>query len=312
MPRRGQERDVYERDEVEYDRQGRRGRGPDTAMLEADIDRKRTARGPPPVDELEREPERRRSPPPLHRRTSSAGPMVARSRLGENHERRPQPREVDRVHEHEEIHLPRGHGRRSPGVDIERDEMHLRRDKSRPRGNIVEEDEYIRRGMEDYRLGERSARSKFRDNEPGGELVRGGRPDRRPDEFGGRVSYERERSRPRGEVDEMIIGREDRRRGRGRGEDEVYIRRETDRSPSSESSVTEAPHVQAPPIHQDVVTHHKHVEHGKSIKCMNSGTVNELTSSHQDTAVRNRLVDRRISMTLRYAEGELNVLLAVT
>lgn len=74
----------------------------------------------------------------------------------------------------------------------------------------------------------------------------------------------RTRSRPR-DVDreEVFIRRDDSPGRRGMERDEIIIRREMNESPTSEASFEPEPlPLHAPPIHQDYVTHHKHVDHG--------------------------------------------------
>ncbi|KKA18680.1 hypothetical protein T310_7377 [Rasamsonia emersonii CBS 393.64] len=66
------------------------------------------------------------------------------------------------------------------------------------------------------------------------------------------------------ERDDIIIRREERegRRGRGVERNEVAFRRREDRSTSPESaSSPERPVIVAPPIHQDIITHHRHIDH---------------------------------------------------
>jgi hypothetical protein len=203
------------RDEERLDRRGRRAR---------DVR----------LEELERPCERRR--PVIPRRSSSAGPLVVKSRHGHGHggdyERIPR-----EWHEHEEVHVPYRPRRRSPTVvetERERDQMYLRRPRSRPR-------------------------RKTREIETEWEVEAEPRIARRT------------RAIP-DESDEIIISRERENRERVTGveRDEVIVRHRHDRSPStSESSLDEPPPIRAPPIHQDVITHHRHVEHGKSARLMN-------------------------------------------
>lgn len=86
-----------------------------------------------------------------------------------------------------------------------------------------------------------------------------------------RHSSPRARSRSRyriDERDEIIIRREERegRRGRGVERNEIAFRRREERSTSPESaSSPERPVIVAPPIHQDIITHHRHIDHGQYI-----------------------------------------------
>ncbi|KAJ5906566.1 uncharacterized protein N7473_003482 [Penicillium subrubescens] len=79
---------------------------------------------------------------------------------------------------------------------------------------------------------------------------------------------ERRRSKPRRrEVDDeedILVRREEHGRERGRDSaesDEILIRKSKRRSPPQDPSPSPEP-IRAPPIHQDVITHHRHVDHG--------------------------------------------------
>lgn len=95
------------------------------------------------------------------------------------------------------------------------------------------------------------------------------------------VSHERSRARSYSDDEDEIIIRRDERQGRSgdRTRQEIIIRRSsTSRSPSPTASVsTRAPTMVAPPppepqviyapqIHQEVITHHRHVDHGYEIQ----------------------------------------------
>ncbi|KMU74830.1 hypothetical protein CISG_00760 [Coccidioides immitis RMSCC 3703] len=74
-----------------------------------------------------------------------------------------------------------------------------------------------------------------------------------------------ERQRPKTDEGEGIfIATEDKRGGRGRRSErgDVIIRRRIDRSFSPEPSIELTRSIHAPPIHQDIVTHHRHIDHG--------------------------------------------------
>ena len=192
--------------------------------------------------------------------------MVLRSRQGEDYDYLP--REAEHIHEHEEIFIPGGRRRRVPSDEWDRDRIYLRRE--RPRRPIPSgDDEIITRKIRDYQLDDLPTHGRrHREYESDWEIERELKRNRRAEDVPYRmVSHERERSRPHAdEMEELIISRESRERERRRGDmerEEIIIRREADRSPSPESLIAEPVPIRAPPIHQDVITHHKHVEHGK-------------------------------------------------
>ena len=87
-----------------------------------------------------------------------------------------------------------------------------------------------------------------------------------------RVSRERERSRHDHESDDEIIIRRDTREG-GRGGDrkqeEIIIRkgsRSRSSSPISSGRGLEPPAIYAPPIHREVITHYRNVDHGFEVR----------------------------------------------
>jgi hypothetical protein len=244
---------------------------------------------------------RERSPPNFLRedygRTSS-GPVVLRAREREDFEFAPRPRRRSpslepeirreppppRDFEREEITIRRADRepermRPPPPREIEAEEYVIRRDDRG--GNQKYSSAYDRDDVTDRRLPPR-------DNYERDEIIiRRDREDsREPPRYRGRddpyalqrgVSHERERSRmgrshAGSETDEIIIRRDERemgRNGREREREEIIVRRHDSRSPSPAS--TRAPSVRpppepqvinAPPIHQEVITHHRHVDHG--------------------------------------------------
>lgn len=107
-------------------------------------------------------------------------------------------------------------------------------------------------------------------------------PERRSGQKVSRVAYERSRERSSEHREARIVERERDRyvpaprstRARERSpslvdEERIQITRTSRRrSPSSESSVSPAPVpepqiIRAPPIHQEIITHHRHVDHGE-------------------------------------------------
>ncbi|MCJ1307944.1 hypothetical protein MMC25_001593 [Agyrium rufum] len=171
---------------------------------------------------------------------------------------RDRPRERDRGYEREEIAIRRDVSEtrsRYRGSDhgMEREEVIIRRDereRDRPRrGDFKEEDIIIRRDHEEGRRGDRG----YRDEEL---IIR--RDEREP---------ERPRERDRGFRDEEVIIRRDERDGRdGRKEsmrEEIVIRRDREPEPEPEPVVIPEPEpIRAPPIVQEIITHHRHIDHG--------------------------------------------------
>lgn len=236
----------------------------------------------PPVRERERDVlvreevrERPRPPPDFLREDygrTEAGPVVLRQRETEDFEfvqrpARPPSPEPEKKVEREEIIIRRDEseprGPRGPDREREREEIIIRRredDDARSvapshRGGGGEREEIIirRREEEDDRPPRRAPRSE----------VGSVRYDPRP------VSHERERSRVRDRAgsesqEEIIIREQD--RGRGDKQQEIIIRRHSrSNSPSSVSTrgpAQEPPVIHAPPIHQEVITHHRHIDHG--------------------------------------------------
>ena len=200
----------------------------------------RTAAGPMVLRVREREevefaPRRRRSPSPEPERVKEREEIIIRRDESDSRERLPPPAPLPPppAESREEIIIRRDdrdrddrYGLRPPPRDFERDreEIIIRRtdDDREPRYER-------RRDYDDYAL----ARPK---------------------------SHERERSRigRGGESDEIIIRRDEREGGRGgdREREEIIIRRNESRSPSP------PPFIRPPPIHQEVITHHRHIDHG--------------------------------------------------
>ncbi|PGH16304.1 hypothetical protein AJ79_01843 [Helicocarpus griseus UAMH5409] len=304
MSRRNATRDLYERDMYERDRFSPRGNYDHIYEEDVEAHRRRrpVAPDPPPprVREVERVRERGHSPPDFlreaYRRSSSAGPLVRRPRVRDD--------DFEFIEHEQEVERGHGHGhrrdeispvhRRSRVVErrfsppspppaprgVERDELVVRtRERSRPpppRESDFERDEYLMRRGKEHGADRRPVRGydweweRERDWEMERERERE-REGGRGDNGYRKGSYVRERSKPRGDREEIIVRRDegDRGGGRGRGDierDEVIIRRREESSSSSSSesrpsSPFEPPPIRAPPIHQDVVTHHRHVDH---------------------------------------------------
>ena len=215
-------------------------------------------------------------------------------RRGEKERERPRERERDRGFEQEEIIIRDRdrEGLRPRARSYERESLSVRDDRtvrSRSR-DYREEDIIIRRGEgerpwqrspprrsppRDYREEDITIRRSEREAPRNKSRERGYRDDQL-------VIRERDkpRERSRGPRDEedIIIRHDDNDR---RHKDEIIIRR-NERSPSPEPYVPPPPPpepepVRAPPIHQEIITHHRHIDHGKLESSF------EETCSSQDT-----------------------------
>lgn len=240
---------------------------------------------------------RERSPPPFLREDygrTTAGPVVLRAREREEFDFAPRPPrrspspEPERVREKEEIIIRKDDRDRLPPPAPPpppvrgREEIIIRKDEressrrpplreiSRERDEVIirRDDRYDRRPPREYERDREREEIIIRRDEDEREA----RYDRRreyDDYYLDRPkSHERERSRVgRGanESDEIII-RRDEREGRGgdREREEIIIRRNS-RSPSPVASPRpppKPPAIHAPPIVQEVITHHHHIDHG--------------------------------------------------
>jgi hypothetical protein len=188
---------------------------------------------------------------------------------------RERPREVDRGFERDEVIIRRGEMDRPR--EVERDEVIIRRgetDRPREVDRGFERDEVIvRRGetdrpreverdfeRDDITITRRGERDRPREYEREYERER---------EFVRSRPVSRERSRDERDKEEIIIRRDEVDGGKGKGEasrDEIIIRRDKERSVSPPTPVPapEPPIVRAPPIHQEIITHHRHIDHGTS------------------------------------------------
>lgn len=249
----------------------------------------RTNAGPVVLRAREREDfefaprQRRRSPSPELERRVEREEIIVRKEP----EIRREPASPPRDYEREEIIFRRGdrepeRARPPPPRDVERDEFIVRReerggtqrysavydrdditDRRPPRRDDYERDEIIiRRGREESREPPR-----YRGHDDSYALPR-------------TVSHERERSRmgrsrAGSDTDEIIIRRDERevgRNGRETEREEIIIRRRDSRSSSPASTRApsvrptlpppEPPVINAPAIHQEVITHHRHIDHG--------------------------------------------------
>ncbi|KAL8932032.1 MAG: hypothetical protein Q9211_006568 [Gyalolechia sp. 1 TL-2023] len=168
---------------------------------------------------------------------------------------RERPRERDRGYEKDEIIIRRDEGNRprTRASSFDRETIKLRVDEKEPRrarsrADFREEDITIRREER-----ERPSRG-FREE----DLIIRHRDASRETR---RTVRSRSRSRDR----EDITIRHDERGGRHR--DEIIIRRD-EKSPSPEPVYAPPPPppepepIRAPPIHQEIITHHRHIDHG--------------------------------------------------
>ncbi|EXJ79690.1 hypothetical protein A1O3_07971 [Capronia epimyces CBS 606.96] len=186
---------------------------------------------PPPTRDRERDEiifrrdERERLPPAREQNTSREEIVIRRGDEGGRVR-------YDADYDRDDVVSRRGDYARSVRGDVERDEVIIRR----------EEQNLSPRGYDDYPLS-------------------------RP------KSHERARSRARrssSASNQEIIIRQEEREGRGgtRDRQEIIIRKNS-RSRSPSTSVTSAPAgppppqvINAPTIHQEVITHHRHIDHG--------------------------------------------------
>ncbi|OCK85266.1 hypothetical protein K432DRAFT_287153 [Lepidopterella palustris CBS 459.81] len=164
-------------------------------------------------------------------------------------ESRPRPREVREV-DREEITFRRGEvdKPRPREREVEREEIRFRRgEREPPRPREVETEEFI------YRRDE-SRPGREREYEKDTVIVR-----------------PRERSlpppRPRGDLvarerEEFVVRRRERTPPREDTKDEIIIRRMEQRSPSPPPPPPEPEAIVRPPIIQEVITHHRHIDHG--------------------------------------------------
>ncbi|CEJ60496.1 hypothetical protein PMG11_09068 [Penicillium brasilianum] len=180
--------------------------------------------------------------------------------------RRPSRREVEfeeRIiddREQERLRGPRHRGEASFEEDL------VMQWKDRPTPRELEEEDEIRL---------RETRRRRRPSQPEPEYVREPPPREPPGAWPAEREVEEEeirirerrRSRPkRREVEDeedIVLRREERDRERGRDSaesDEILIRKSKRKTPR-EPSLSPEP-IRAPPIHQDVITHHRHVDHG--------------------------------------------------
>ncbi|KAI1907178.1 hypothetical protein LOZ64_005985 [Ophidiomyces ophidiicola] len=246
---------------------GRRGRTVEENYYEERFDRR------PAVKELvkdrrervfEEDIEVRHRPTRLFKeriRSSSAGALVLRKRVSDEFVRVPR--------EAEEVHILQRE-RRPPVADFELDERIIhRREKSRAREpvRIVEDEAIIHE--RDYDSDHFSRRSRRRptghSREINVEIDHGAHRDE--------INYHstsRDRCpppRPKFEEREDILIRTENKRERTKvaAKDEILIRKEINRSPSPKPSIAPSRPIHAPPIHQDAIMHHRHVDHGYDI-----------------------------------------------
>jgi hypothetical protein len=175
-----------------------------------------------------------------------------------------------------EVGRPRERDYREEDITIRRGEREIRRPRDR---DYREEDITIRRDEREggrprdsgYRREEISIRRDERETEPQERTYE--RNDVRV-----RETISRERSRPKLDTsfdrEEVIIRRDERERPRDStySKEEIIIRKsEKEISPGPDPSPNVSPIVpyepepiRAPPIHQDIITHHRHINHGRS------------------------------------------------
>ena len=178
--------------------------------------------------------------------------------IRERERERPRPRATS--YERESLTIKSDNGMRSKSRDFREDDIIIRRgEKERfrpksPEPSVRDEDIIIRRSERETPR-TRSRERGYRDNEL---VIR---------------ERSRQRERSRGRDDEDIIIRHD--ENDRRHKDEIIIRR-NERSPSPEPYVPPPPApapepTKAPPIIQEIITHHRHIDHGKPEAGSSSG-----------------------------------------
>lgn len=226
--------------------------------------------------------ERSRGPPREKERGYEEEDIIIR-----RDERRAPPREWERERGFEEdIIIRRNEPSRDPprdrGRDFEEEEITIKRDeRRRPRAASYERDSLTISSSDRERPRTRSTRGKFQGEEQQ-IIIRRDEPRSRARSRAGYEEEEidirrgggwdreraRERSREthRGDYEDITFKHDD---SNGRHKDEIIIRR-PERSPSPEpirepvrEPVREPEPVRAPPIVQEVITHHRHIDHGK-------------------------------------------------
>lgn len=292
-----------DREEITYAPRRRRSPSPEKMEREEIIIRRdeRSESHPPPSRVRERSREREeiiirrdeieqpRPPPPRPRERSREREeiIIRRDEVSDPRPPAPRYRERERSREREEIIIRRRE-------DDDRFSAPLRRPRpeefERDREEIIIRRE--EREMEDDVVSRRSYRPPPPPPPPAREvdrqeiIIRRERDINEDDRLSRPISHERARSRARSrsrDSEDEIIIRRDERQGR-RGEEtrqEIIIRRSSQsRSPSPVESVRTAPPpapapappppepqvIYAPQIHQEVITHHRHIDHGYEVR----------------------------------------------
>lgn len=292
-----------DREEVTYAPRRRRSPSPEKTEREEIIirrdERSESRPAPPRVRERSREREeiiirrdereQSRPPPPRPRERSREREeiIIRRDERSDSRPAAPRYRERERSREREEIIIKRREDddryhaapRRARTEDFEREEIIIRREE-RDR----DEDVVSRRSYRPPPPPPPPAREVDRQE----IIIRRERDVAEEERVSRPISHERARSRVRSrssDSEEEIIFRRDEREGR-RGEEtrqEIIIRRSShSRSPSPVESVRTAPPpapapapappppepqvIYAPQIHQEVITHHRHIDHGYEIQ----------------------------------------------
>ncbi|KAI4275791.1 MAG: hypothetical protein LQ337_002952 [Flavoplaca oasis] len=208
-----------------------------------------------------------------------------RIRRDERERDRPGAREPDRGYD-DEIIIRRDEGERDrprarePDRGYEKDEIIIRRDeggRDRPRTRASSYDrETIRLSTSDREPRRAKSRADFQEEDITIRREERDRPSARSRDFreedliirrrdASRETRRTMRSRSRSRDREDITIRHDERGGRHR--DEIIIRRD-EKSPSPEPVYAPPPApvepepIRAPPIHQEIITHHRHIDHG--------------------------------------------------
>ncbi|KAL9034030.1 MAG: hypothetical protein Q9214_007232, partial [Letrouitia sp. 1 TL-2023] len=253
-PERPRQREInIERDDIVYQPRPREPQPQQVRRVREDWEYRSRPREPSyekeTIDIRERERER-----PRERDVHNEEIIIRRSSRSRERER---PRDRDRGYEKDELIIRRDERERdrprTRASSFDRETVRLRVDdreprRARSRADFREEDISIRR----EERGKPRARSRdFREEDL---IIQ--RRERSRD-----TGAIRMRSRSRSRSREDITIRHDDRGGRHR--DEIIIRRD-EKSPSPEPYVPppQPEPIRAPPIHQEIITHHRHIDHG--------------------------------------------------
>lgn len=196
----------------------------------------------------------------VHARSSSTGPLAFRPRMKDDHDFEQVPRGIEQEKSELSARKPNSRERLYSYQNMKRNDpvkRSRRKSRSRLRDSESHSDEYISRDE-----GEESSDDDYSFLQTPAKYTQ-----RTGDGYRGRFSYERQRSRQMPKDQEEFSVRGDGRGGFRRKsvieQDSNALLRAQERSPSPVSYSSRPPLVRTPPVHKDVVTHHKHIDHGR-------------------------------------------------